>query len=82
RHERIDSFFRTLGYIDIQYLVNRIKGEVLMMTGLMDKICPPSTQFAAYNKITAKKEMIIYPDYGHETFPDAGDIRYGYFLDL
>ena len=35
-----------------------------MITGLMDNICPPSTQFAAYNKITSKKQMTIYPDFG------------------
>src|SRR5690554_3195900 len=50
-HTREDEIFRKLGYIDIQNLVNRIKGDVLFVTGLMDTICPPSTQFAAYNKI-------------------------------
>ncbi|MCP4639281.1 MAG: acetylxylan esterase, partial [bacterium] len=34
---------------------------------------PPSTQFAAYNKITAPKNLTIYPDYGHEGLPDQGD---------
>ena len=32
----------------------------------MDTVCPPSTQFAAYNKIEAKKDILIYPDYAHE----------------
>jgi cephalosporin-C deacetylase len=53
-----------------------------MITGLMDEICPPSTQFAAYNKIKAKKNMLIYPDYGHEGYPDQGDIQYEFFLSL
>jgi cephalosporin-C deacetylase len=39
----------------------------------MDQICPPSTQFAAYNKITGKKNMVLYPDYGHEGLPGASD---------
>jgi len=30
--------------------------------GLMDTVCPPSTQFAAYNKITSKKTLSIFPD--------------------
>jgi cephalosporin-C deacetylase len=75
RHERIDTFFHNLGYIDVQHLVKRIKGKVLMVTGLMDDICPPSTQFAAYNKIKSSKEMILYPDYGHEGYPDVVDSR-------
>ena len=73
RHEREKEIFTKLGYIDCQYLAPRIRGEVLMATGLMDKTCPPSTQFAAYNKITAKKNMVIYPDYGHEGLPGASD---------
>ena len=81
-HEREDEIFTKLGYIDIQYLVKRIKGEVLMGTGLMDNICPPSTQFAAYNKITSKKQMLIYPDYGHEAIPEVSDKTYEFMLTL
>ncbi|WP_405109251.1 acetylxylan esterase [Paenibacillus sp. FSL K6-1217] len=29
-------------------------------TGLAGTSCPPSTQFAAYNKITAAKELMVY----------------------
>jgi cephalosporin-C deacetylase len=44
-----------------------------MFTGLMDQICPPSSQFAAYNKITAPKDMVIYPDFTHEELPGGRD---------
>ena len=73
QHKRRDAVFTTLGYIDIQYLANRIRGEVLFATALMDEICPPSTQFAAYNKITAPKKMLLYPDFGHEALPGLPD---------
>ena len=65
-HEREDEIFTKLGYIDIQYLAPRIQAMVLMSTGLMDTTCPPSTQFAMYNKITSPKSVLIYPDFGHE----------------
>ena len=52
-HQHADRFWNTLGYIDVQNLAPRIKSEIYMAVGLMDKTCPPSTQFAAYNKITA-----------------------------
>jgi cephalosporin-C deacetylase len=65
-HAREKEIFTKLGYIDIQHLAPRILGEVLMGITLMDKICPPSTQFAVYNKITSQKDSVIYPDYGHE----------------
>lgn len=45
-----------------------------MFTGLMDTICPPSSQFAAYNKITSKKSVVIYPDFAHEGYPGSDDL--------
>lgn len=72
-HEREKEVFTKLGYIDCQHLAPRIKGEVLMFTGLMDTICPPSSQFAAFNRIRAKKDIVVYPDFGHEWLPEHGD---------
>lgn len=81
-HEREEEVFTKLGYIDIQYLAKRIKAEVKMSTGLMDTICPPSTQFAMYNKLTCKKSFLIYPEYGHERFKGNSDIEFKFFADL
>jgi cephalosporin-C deacetylase len=78
RHERKDEIFRTLGYIDIQNLAPRIRAEVLMFTGLMDSICPPSSQFAAYNKMTCKKQVHIYPDFRHEGLPQSSDLIFNF----
>jgi cephalosporin-C deacetylase len=81
RHEREEEIFTKLGYIDIQFLAPRIRAKVLMATGLRDTICPPSTQFAAYNKITSEKEVIIYPDYGHEGLKGHNDIVFRFFAE-
>jgi cephalosporin-C deacetylase len=82
RHEREEEIFNRLGYIDLQFLAPRIKAEVLMFTGLMDKICPPSTQFAAYNKMTCRKDMKIYPDFGHEGLPGQSDFTFNFIMGL
>ena len=82
RHEREREIFTKLGYIDIQHLAKRIRGEVLMGTGLMDRICPPSSQFAAYNKISAKKRVMIYPDFGHEGLPEFNDAVFEFLSGL
>jgi cephalosporin-C deacetylase len=82
RHEREEEIFNRLGYIDIQHLAPRIRAEVLMGVGLMDTVCLPSTQFAAYNKITSPKRTVIYPDYGHEGLPGFGDMTYDFLADL
>ncbi|WP_445744788.1 glycoside hydrolase family 130 protein [Paenibacillus sp. FSL R5-0527] len=52
-HETQEAFFNKLGYIDIQNLADRISAKVIFVTGLADSICPPYTQFAAYNKIVS-----------------------------
>lgn len=49
-----------------------------MFTSLMDPICPPSTQFAAFNKITSKKDVVLYPDYAHENLPGMIDRVFGF----
>lgn len=81
-HEREEEFYNTLSYIDLQNMVHRIKAEVLMFTGLMDTICPPSTQFAAYNKITSKKDTVIYPDFNHEHLPGCTERTMEFMLGL
>lgn len=81
-HEREAEIFTRLGYIDNQHLAHRIRGEVLMPVGLMDTICPPSTQFAVYNKITSPKRLVIYPDFGHEGLPGCNDHIFNFLADL
>ena len=81
-HEREEATFTRLGYIDVQHLCPRIRGEVLMAVGLMDQICPPSTQFAAYNKIKTKKSLAIYPDFGHETLTGHPDRVFQFMAGL
>ncbi len=75
-HKREQAFFTQLGYIDVQHLAPRIRGKVLLSTGLMDTTCPPSTQFAIYNKIQSPKEVMLYPDYGHEHLPEFADAAF------
>ncbi len=81
-HERVEEMFTKLGYIDIQNLTPRIKADVLMAITLMDNICPPSTQYAAYNKITSKKDAIIFRDFGHEGLPLFHDIAFKFLMGI
>ena len=82
RHEREAAIFERLGYIDVQHLAPRIRADVLMFTSLMDTVCPPSTQFAAYNRITSAKDMVLYPDFGHETLPGQIDRTFNFLRGL
>jgi len=73
QHKREDEVFTNLGYIDIQHLAPWIKAEVLIGVGLMDNICPPSTQFTVINKMTVPVQLEVYPDFGHEDLPGMHD---------
>lgn len=79
QHAREGAVFEQLGYVDVQHLARRIQAEVLWGAGLMDTICPPSSQFAAFNKITAPKNMAIFPDFGHEELPGLNDQIFQFF---
>ncbi len=65
RH-RTEQVFKTLTYFDNVFFAPRIRARCLFSVALMDEICPPSTIFAVYNRITAPKEMRIYPYNHHE----------------
>ena len=80
--EREEEIFTLLGYIDNQHLAHRIRAEVMMFTGLIDTICPPSTQFAAYNKILSPKRVVLYPDFGHEHLPEADDLGLTFLMGM
>lgn len=81
-HKRQEELFGRLGYIDVQHHANRIKADVLFGATLDDRICPPSTQFAAYNKISSTKNIEVYPDFGHEPPFGFWDKAYTFMLGL
>jgi len=72
-HEREHAIFEKLGYIDVHHLAPRIEADVFFALTLMDEICPPSTQFAAYNMLQSSKSMVVYHDHGHEDLPGHSD---------
>jgi len=81
-HAHEETVFEKLGYVDVQFLANRIKAEVLGGIGLMDTICPLSSQFAAYYKIESPKAMTIFPDFGHEQLPGFNDQSFQFLMGL
>lgn len=82
RHKNEDAFYERLGYIDNVNLSPRIRAKLLLITGLMDRECPPSTQFAAYNGVSAPKRYELWPDYGHEVCPDMEDTAMEFLLEM
>lgn len=60
----------TAGYYDVVNFARQLKMPGIYTLGFNDETCPPTSMFAAYNVITAPKELLIVPETGHWTFPE------------
>jgi len=77
--DHVDQAFRTLAYFDGANLGARATAPALFSVALMDRICPPSTVFAAYNHYAGEKRIVEYPFNDHESggeFQDAIKLRW------
>ena len=81
-HRREDHVFTRLGYVDVQHLAPRVRAKTVLTVSLNDKTCPPSTQFAAYNKLTCEKSYRVYPDFAHDRLPGTDDDIYSLLSTL
>ncbi|HET8894859.1 MAG TPA: acetylxylan esterase [Gaiellaceae bacterium] len=63
---RRDEVLRTLSYFDGVLLGARGRAPGFFSIALMDRVCPPSTQYAAYNAYGGPKELALYHYNGHE----------------
>ena len=61
---RCEAVFKVLSYFDGVNFAARIRAKSLFSVGLMDTICPPSTVFAAYNRVPGFKDIKVY-DFNH-----------------
>jgi cephalosporin-C deacetylase len=68
QHKQEEEFFRKLAYLDVKNFAPMIQAEVLMASGLQDQSCPAFSHFAVYNNLTCKKQLEVFPDFGHEDF--------------
>ena len=64
--ESVDEVCETLSYFDVLNLADRIRCPTLVSCGLKDPVCPPECVYAAFNKITAPKEICPYPFGEHD----------------
>ena len=71
-----ETIYNTLSYIDIKNLAPLVKAPVFMGVGLMDDVCPPHINFAAYNNLNVEREYVVYPESDHHISPDFHDLKY------
>jgi cephalosporin-C deacetylase len=67
RHrDRSDAVLATLRYFDGVSFAARATAPALFSVGLTDRVCPPSTVYAAYNHYAGDKRMVVWEFNGHE----------------
>lgn len=60
----------TAGYYDVVNFARQLKVPGMYSWGFNDETCPPTSMYAAYNVITAPKEVFIALETGHWTYPE------------
>lgn len=76
-----DEIYPLLSFFDVKNLAPMIRCPILMAAGLQDDVCPPHTNFAAYNQITSEKKYYVFPDQGHSVPQTWNDIRMAFFRE-
>lgn len=60
----------TLAYFDVVNFARRVSMPGYYTWGYNDLTCPPTSMHSAYNVIPAPKDLYIYQETGHWTFPE------------
>jgi len=65
--DHVERVFATTAYVDGAVLAPRITAPALFSVALMDDVVPPSTTFAAFNRLgSTDREIEVYGFNGHE----------------
>lgn len=60
----------TIRYYDVVNFARLLKVPGYYSWGFNDETCPPTSMYAAYNVITAPKELHLFLETGHWTYPE------------
>lgn len=77
--DKIETVLDTLSYFDGLNFAVRAKAQGLFSVGLMDKVCPPSTVYAAYNYFAGPKQLCVWEFNQHEggeSYQDQQKIKF------
>lgn len=64
----------TLAYFDVVNFARRVSVPIYLTWGYNDITCPPTSMYSAYNVITAPKELQLWLETGHWTFPEESEM--------
>lgn len=61
-------------YYDVVNFAKKLSMPGWYSWGYNDNVCPPTSMYAAYNSISAKKELHIFQETAHWTFPEQHEM--------
>lgn len=65
----------TSKYYDVVNFARFVKVPGWYSWGYNDNVCPPTSTFSAYNVITAPKELHVFQETQHWTFPEQQELK-------
>lgn len=71
----------TLQYYDVVNFARRVTVPGFYTWGYNDLTCPPTSMYSAYNVITAPKQLEIFQETGHWTFPEENEMVNNWLLN-
>jgi cephalosporin-C deacetylase len=69
---------RTLSYFDVVNFAPDVRCPVLLSVGLLDRVSLPAAVFGLYNVLPEPKQIVTFPDAGHE---GGGEDHRAYLLN-
>lgn len=64
----------TSKYFDVVNFARFVKAKGWYSWGYNDNVCPPASMYAAYNLINAEKELHVFQESQHWTFPEQREM--------
>ena len=71
---RTKEKLESAAYYDVVNFARRIKTPGIYSWGFNDETCPPTTAYAAYNLITAPKQLVLALETGHWQVKEQTDV--------
>ena len=80
-HHNTEAKIKTASYYDVVNFAKQLKVPCIYSMGFNDETCPPTSMWAAYNAISSPKELKLYQETGHWTFPEENEVVQNWLLD-
>ncbi len=69
-------------YYDVVNFARSATAPGYFSWGYNDAVCPPTSMYAAYNAVTAPKQLAVYPETGHWNHPEQWERKQAFIKSI